>query len=371
MGERPDQLRDAGYNEVFADDPLAAGDAEIQQTREEISETLDAIQSKFQPDRLAEDAKDVAQETVDHLLEEGKATAEEVSEIASVAAMEAVDYATKKVQELLPDVSQQAREAAQDAVDHAVAEAKAAVRELGEQTRAALRDATIGRVERMAHTTTEQSKYIGSSTIERIKQNPGPAALAALGISWLVMSGKGPGAQTQRSQPTGESVGQTVSGVGQRAQDTAGNVVGTVQETADAVANQVQTGVSTAAGQVQQAAGQVAEQVQTGVSTAAEQVQQTAGQVTTTVQQVPGRTRRMIEDNPIPLGLVALALGGAAALAIPETRKEHQIMGEARDALIETAQAKGQEVAEKAQNVVENMQTAVEGVEETVEQATK
>ena len=79
----------------------------------------------------------------------------------------------------------------------------------------------------------------------------------------------------------------------------------------------------------------------------------------------------MIEENPIALGLVALALGGAAALAIPETRKEHQVMGEARDALIETAQAKGQDVVEKAQNVVEGMQTAVEGVEEAVEKTTK
>jgi vacuolar-type H+-ATPase subunit H len=177
MGERPDQLDDAGYDEIiYDDDPLAQGDAEIQQTREEISETLDAIQAKLQPDRLTEDAKEIAQETVDHLLQEGKATAQEVSEVASVAAMEAVDYATKKIQEILPDLTQQAQGAATEAVDHAIAEAKTAVRELGEQARAALRDATIGKVERMANTTTEKSKYVGSTTIERIKQNPGPAA---------------------------------------------------------------------------------------------------------------------------------------------------------------------------------------------------
>lgn len=373
MGERPDQLDAAGYDEGFYDeDPLATGDAEIQQTREDISETLDAIQAKLAPDRLTEDAKSVAQETVDHLLEEGKATAEEVSEIASVAAMEAVDYATKKIQELLPDLSQQAQDAANEAVDHAVAEAKAAVRELGEQTRAALRDATIGRVERMANTTTEKSKYVGSTTVERIKHNPGPAALAALGIGWLFMSGKESGGQTQVSHSTTTgSMGESLGSVGHQAQEKAGEVAGTVQETAGSVAGQVQSGMSTAAEQVQETAGQVAEQAQQVVTGAAGQVQQAAGQVTTTVQRAPGRLRHMVEENPVPLGLVALALGGAAALAVPETRKEQQLMGEARDALVQTAQAKGQEVVEKAQNVVEGMQTAVEGVEETVEKATQ
>ena len=200
-GIDPDDVRAKGDLEIpptpYDDDALSSGDAEIQQTREDISETLDAIQAKLQPDRLTEDAKAVAQETVDHLLEEGKSTAQEVSEIASVAAMEAVDYATKKIQELLPDLSQQAQEAANEAVNHAVAEAKAAVQEMSEHASAALRDATIGRVERMAHTTTETSKYVGSRTIQRIKQNPGPAALAALGVSWLFMGGKGAGAQTQ------------------------------------------------------------------------------------------------------------------------------------------------------------------------------
>jgi hypothetical protein len=207
MGERTDQVSQPEIEE----DALAAGDAEILQTREEISETLEAIQTKLAPERLTDDAKEAARETVDHVVDEVKATVQESSELASVAAMEAVDYALLKVKESLPDLSQQAQEAAQEAVDHAIAEAKTAVRELGTQTRAAVRDATIGRVERMANTTSETSKYVGSTVVHTIRQNPGPAALTALGLGWLVMNGRSSGSQGQTSRTT-QSSGSPVHG---------------------------------------------------------------------------------------------------------------------------------------------------------------
>lgn len=214
----------------------------------------------------------------------------------------------------------------------------------------------------MAHTTSETSKYVGSGTVQRIKSNPGPAALAALGISWLFMGGKGSGTQvqTQTSQSSSGSMGQNVS-----------DMAGQVQDAAGTMTDQVHDGMDTAIDQVQQTAGQVADQAQQVMSGAAGHVQQSAGQMSATVQQVPAKTRRMVEENPVPLGLVALAVGSAAALLLPETRKENQLMGEARDALVETAKSKGQEVAGKAQDVVEGMQTTVEGVQEVVEKSTK
>jgi hypothetical protein len=221
MDERADQLNEPEYE----DDALAQGDAEILQTRQDMSETLEAIQQKLAPERLTDDARDAAMETVDHVVEEAKEAAQEWSELASVAAMEAVDHAMSKVKETFPDLSHQAQEAASQAVDHAIEEAKAAVRELGVQARASVRDATIGRVERMANTTSETSKYVGSTTIQTIKQNPGPAALTALGISWLLMSGRNSGTQTQTSpsysSSGSSSGGQSLSGAGDAAKSKA------------------------------------------------------------------------------------------------------------------------------------------------------
>jgi len=349
------------------EDALAAGDAEILQTREDISETLEAIQAKLDPERLTDDAKEAAKETVDHVVDEVRTTVQESSELASVAAMEAVDYALLKVKESLPDLSQQAQEAAQDAVDHAIAEAKAAVRELGSQTRAAVRDATIGRVERMANTTSESSKYVGSTIVHTIKQNPGPAALTALGLGWLIMNGRGSGGQAG-TRPTAQPYGgQGTTGLGAQVQstvgqatETVGDATGRVQAGLSGAADQVQQTATEVAGQVQHTATDVAGQVQTTVTNAAEKAQQTAGELASQAQQVPSRFRQMIEQNPVALGLVAAAVGGAVALAVPETRRENELLGEARDTLIDRAQTTAQTAVEKVQRVAEEVGETVE-----------
>ncbi|MGI8405522.1 MAG: DUF3618 domain-containing protein [Thermomicrobiales bacterium] len=387
MGERPDPVIRLRPDDDNGNDEsgLASQDAEVQQTREEMSETLDAIQAKLAPDRLTEDAKDAAIETVDHVVAEVRSTAQELSELASVAAMEAVDHALEKFKEAFPGLSQQAQEAAREAVDHAlgeakttaqglselasvaameavdhaIEEAKTAVRDLGQQTKAAMRDATIGRVERMANTTSQTSKYVGSTTIQTIKQNPGPAALTALGVGWLVMNGKGSGSQSsagQSSQTTLSSESQPLEGMGDQVPSKADQV----QETAGDVAGQVQDGVSTAATQVQETATQVASQVQDTVSGAAGHVKETAGSLATQAKQAPNRFRTMIGTNPLPLGLLALALGGVAALVMPETQREHELLGEARDSLIDRAQAGAQTVMEKVQHVTEEVGETVE-----------
>jgi hypothetical protein len=135
--------------------------------------------------------------------------------------------------------------------------------------------------------------------------------------------------------------------------------------------SQVQDAVSTAkddalhtasqtADQVQQTAAGVAEQVQHTASATVGQVQETAGQVTTQAQLLPTRVKLMASDNPVPLGLVAMALGGAAALLVPATQREQQVLGNARDTLVEQAQAKAVDVVEKVTAVAEEAGAAVE-----------
>ena len=46
-----------------------------------------------------------------------------------------------------------------------------------------------------------------------------------------------------------------------------------------------------------------------------------------------------------------LALGTAIGLAVPQTRKENELFGQARDTLIERAQGMAQETIEKVQEV--------------------
>jgi len=193
---------------------------------------------------------------------------------------------------------------------------------LKEQATSAVREATVGKAEQAVSSATDTAKGVGATMLETIKQNPIPAALAGIGIGWLVMkrrsSGSGGQSSGQRPQTLGEApstVGETVS----QAQERAGQVVSSAQETA----------------------GQVASQTQSQV-------------------------QRLLQEQPLAVGGIALALGAAVGLALPETPQEHQVMGAARDRLLEQAKATAQDVQPKVQRVVEEAQRAVQ--EEAKEQ---
>jgi hypothetical protein len=47
-------------------------------------------------------------------------------------------------------------------------------------------------------------------------------------------------------------------------------------------------------------------------------------------------------------------------LAIPETAKEHEVMGEARDTFVEKAQEKAQAAQERVQQVAQEAQSAAQ-----------
>ena len=71
MAERPDELRVPAGEETQelhvrsrSDDEVETALADVEQTRAEMSETVDALQEKMDPDRLKEDAKAQAEDKV-------------------------------------------------------------------------------------------------------------------------------------------------------------------------------------------------------------------------------------------------------------------------------------------------------------------
>jgi hypothetical protein len=75
--------------------------------------------------------------------------------------------------------------------------------------------------------------------------------------------------------------------------------------------------------------------------------------------------RRFVEDHPMAVGIGALALGMMIGLIIPETRREHEIMGEAKEDLIERTKQIGRTAAEESKKALH------EAVEKTRDEADK
>lgn len=378
MGKRADRVGSPqNEGDIQIQDTHDNVSSDVERTRVEMSETIDAIQDRLAPERLTDEARDMATEVtgeakvvVEEAIEKIKEAFPELTGQAEQVARDVIDHALQEAKKSLPVLSEQAQEAVDHIVDHAIQEAKAAIRELGTQARASVRDATIGKVERMADTTSKTSKSFSSSVVSTIKQNPGPAALTALGVGWLVMNGSGSGSQgttSPLSGSTGSGMTDTVQakagemqGKAGEMQDKAGDLAGQAQDAAANATDDVKNAATDVAGQVQDTASSVGSQVQDTATATADQIQNKAGMLSEKAQNLPGRLKHMIDTNPVPAGLVAVALGSTAAIMVPGTQREQQLLGGARDKLFEQAQSTTHDVVEKVKHVAEEAGEAVE-----------
>lgn len=66
-----------------------------------------------------------------------------------------------------------------------------------------------------------------------------------------------------------------------------------------------------------------------------------------------------INENPLAVGAAAFAIGAVVGLAIPSTRYEGELMGETRDELLRKAQDKGSMLLDKTRNLVDEAANTV------------
>ena len=138
---------------------------------------------------------------------------------------------------------------------------------------------------------------------------------------------------------------------GQNVRERAGDVV-------DTAASKVQDVASTAGSKVQSAATGVADTASQVVDTARQGAQQAAQEAQYRAEQVGSRFGELMEDNPLIIGAAAVALGAVIGMAFPSTDKENQIFGEARDKVMDRAQEVASDTAQKVQHVAEEATSA-------------
>lgn len=224
-----------------------------------------------------------------------------------------------------------------------------------------LREATVGRVERLMDDAGQTAQRTGNTMVETLRENPVPAALAALGIGWLVMrfreqqsSGQG---NTWR-QGNGSRHGYTY-GTGYRAdaQDTyqprQGDPMSGVRDTADRATAGAQQAADEAIYRAQRLGEDVQQTARDVTGQAQQAAQQAQWQVQGTVDQAQRQFDRTLQENPLALGVLAVGVGAAVALAIPETQKEREIMGQPRDQLLNQVQSAATQVLDETEHKAE------------------
>ena len=187
----------------------------------------------------------------------------------------------------------------------------------------------------------DTAREAGSGFVARIKQNPVPAAMVGIGLGWLLMSGREESSGQQRFQD-GPYYYERSGGRSYPSyyEESSGSSVGQGQDRTGEAASQARDRVGQISGQAQERASQLGSQAQDRA------------------QRAEGGFQQMLQENPLAVGALAVGLGAAVGFSFPETDKENQVMGEARDSLVEQGKERAQDAKERARRVAEEGQRA-------------
>lgn len=158
--------------------------------------------------------------------------------------------------------------------------------------------------DRAKETVKRKTREAGQSLIRSARENPIPAAMVAVGLTWLMRV---------RKKGNGEAFYDEFEGLGE----------GTQPSVKDKVQN------------IAGAAGETVEHIR---ERAADKARRTSYDL-----------RRFYEENPLIGAAGVLVLGAVVGAILPHTEKEDRIMGRARDELVDQAEG----VVDQAKHTIE------------------
>lgn len=202
----------------------------------------------------------------------------------------------------------------------------------------------------------------GSAAVKTIRNNPLPFIMIAAGAGMLAYNsykgknGGSPYAPNRRRPAQTEAKGSSRSLLGSAGEKVSGAA----------------RGMSDAAGSAYETVSNAASSTYEGITNSAGNAYSSANELAHRAYDKVGEYGRMahdkydthIEENPLAVGAVALALGAAVGFAIPSTRYEGDLMGSASQNLIQKAQ-------DSAGNLVERVKQAAEDTGENLKAGLK
>ena len=139
------------------------------------------------------------------------------------------------------------------------------------------------------------------------------------------------------------------SGMGERSR--VADMTGTAKERVSEVAGAARERVSDAGHAARERAGMFADRARDAAGNVRSQAQHLASSAADTTRRSAARVEDMYNDNPLALGAVTVALGVAAGFAVPRTDREVQFFGDARDQVVDRARDVVDETKDKVQHV--------------------
>ena len=285
--------------------------AQIEETRSQMGETIDAIQEKLSFQNISEQVKEQVSEHINSALETAKDT---------------------------------------------------------------VYDATIGNLGKAGKFMQNIGKEISKTEAGKFaRKNPFPLVLIGLGVGLLAYEGFGN--RNRRAyrysdydndprNRGGSSTINTLKSATGKIGDTASNAYESVSETTGQALESVKGAANSAYGTVTDSANKAYSAVTDYAGTAYEK----AGEYG---HQAREKYEYYLEENPLAVGAVALAVGAAVGLALPATRYENEFMGEYSQQLLDKAQTTAGDLVDRVKEVASEAQKTLGDEVKTVVSETK
>lgn len=248
----------------------------------------------------------------------------------------------------------QAKEKLADAKDKVTNEVQGRVRE----AKHAVREATVGRMEDMVDRTKHGVRDAGGNVVDRIRENPIPAAMVGVGLAWLFFGGRKEERRELRPRHAydyEDEYGYEGGGAyGVQAEHGADAHEADWKDEAKGRAREVRERAEGAVERVKGAASHTLERTQERARDASRRARHGASDLQHRArhqaQRIESGFERTFRDNPIAIGAAALAVGTVVGLSLPHTEREDETLGAARDKLVDRAQDLAHEGIEKAKS---------------------
>jgi len=219
---------------------------------------------------------------------------------------------------------------------------------LKHEAKSAIRNVAQGAVSNVG----EQARRTGSRLVDVIRENPLPVIAVGAGVTWLLTKRSNSdisGNRMARYSYTGAerrqgSEWQHGSGVKGRVGDAVSGVKESVNEAA--------SGIKSRAGDLASDVGQLKMRAQ-------ERAGELGGEARRQTQRVKTNIEHVANDNPLLVALGATVLGLALGLLIPGTERENEMMGPARDQLVDRAEKTAERVKDAAAEAGREVKEAV------------
>jgi Protein of unknown function (DUF3618) len=298
------EARDIATNTGDAPEETEHLKAQIEETRSQMGETIDAIQEKLSFENISEQVKDQVSEQINNALETAKET---------------------------------------------------------------VYDATIGNLGKAGKFMKSVGKELSKSDVGKVaRKNPFPLVLIGLGVGLLAYEGFG----KKKSRPNyryankkylddNEDYADSKSSAKSALKSATGKITDVTSTAYKSVSDATGTAIHAVSDAASSAYGTVTDAASNTYSSIGSLAGDTYEKVGDYSHQAREQYEYHIEENPLAVGAVALALGAAVGLAIPSTRYEGELLGEYREQLLDKAHTAAGDLVDKAKQFATDAQKTI------------